>query len=339
MLPFRVRHAIEFEPGNRADIGGSRALAYRVRQIQRDEACNHPAGDGDRLISRLCGRCHRRVAHHSFTRGSRCHSLDQVPILLLLRFILCGHFLFVGDLSPIGDRPAENLYFDAASELVEARLGAARLDAKVGCCLGAAARLNDHRLGLRQQLLAAFPQLRLHQVTTIDPPNRAVRGADLDVVVPAGEHVHALSIIENANLLVHLRHAAQKRKRALTHISGAERFVLGSEIPSQQRHHAQQRHCNQELALHLSSISEGGSRGTSRVNDFAARVNALHFLECLVKRYPIHCQFSGTPCAQLPAWQTARSKTSAAGARVAARRRTDAGRAQGQETCGIPPSV
>src|SRR5262249_37070050 len=83
--------------------------------------------------------------------------------------------------------------------------------------------------------------------------DQASRCAYLHVFVAARKHFHVIAIEQHAQLLANLRHAAPQRDAALADVRLAQRFMLWPEYPGQQRHHAEQRHGHQQLALHAES--------------------------------------------------------------------------------------
>src|ERR1700676_499802 len=67
----RIADAVQFEPGNWANVCGRGAIADRIWQIELDKACDDPPGDGQGLVARRRRCCfrsaRRRIAGR--TRG------------------------------------------------------------------------------------------------------------------------------------------------------------------------------------------------------------------------------------------------------------------------------
>src|SRR6202007_1683346 len=99
---------------------------------------------------------------------------------------------FVGDLHPIGGGAADNFDGSAAGELVKPRLSAAGFDTQVCGNFGAAARLNGDGGSHFQELGAALPEFRVHQIAAVHPADDAGSSADLYVFVVAGKHIHVV---------------------------------------------------------------------------------------------------------------------------------------------------
>src|SRR5208283_3382198 len=114
MLAVVIGDAIQLEPGDRTNIGGSSAVANGVRKIQRDEASHNPSGDRNGLISWLGGGVRGRVANSAFAGRARSDGAHKIPILFFAFLRLVGGFFFVRDLNPIGNRTTHNLNGHAA---------------------------------------------------------------------------------------------------------------------------------------------------------------------------------------------------------------------------------
>ena len=228
-----VADAVEFKPGYRADVCRSDAVAHGIGQIQLDET-----GDRPNRRSAAFDRQARRVS--SPRRGLRIRpaaawpATNQKPIFF---FVPCGSF--EGSFSSVTwtqsatARPTISTGTPRA-ELIEARLRAPRLDAKIGGDFGAAAGLHGHRQDLLEQFCAALPQRRFHQIAAFDPAQFAGGGAHLDAVVAAGDYVDAVAVVQRVQRLAHLRDAAPKSGGAFADVGFAQRFMLGPEEPGQQ---------------------------------------------------------------------------------------------------------
>src|SRR6266566_2428962 len=249
----RVADAVEFEPRERAKIRGGHALAHGVWQIQFNKTGNDPARDRHGLIpGSRCG-CRFGALASVITRRTCSEAADQRPVLFLRFLRLIRGIFFVRNLRPIGHRPPHNLHGSISSKLIKARLGSPRLDAQIRGDLGASACLHGHRSRLVQELDAAQPERWFHQVTAVDPADGARVGSNLYVFIAPGKHVHALAVMQRAHSLADFGDAAQKRGIPFADKGFAQQFMLRPEQPGNERHQAEQRHCNEEFSLHALS--------------------------------------------------------------------------------------
>ncbi len=217
-----ISDAVEFEPGEGAHVGGVGAFSNSIGDIEGDESGNDPAGDGNGLIAGLrCGG-NGRIAHDAFAGRTSGDTTNEEPIFFPGDIGVFGSFFLVGDLHPIGDGTAEDFKFSATAELVEARFGASRRNAKIGGGFGAAASLDRQDFGLFEELSAALPKFRLHQITAINPSGEAGSGANFYVVVAASEDFDAVAVEKHTKLLAHLSDATPESDAAFADISLAE---------------------------------------------------------------------------------------------------------------------
>jgi hypothetical protein len=247
----RIGYTVEFKPGDRPDIRGSEAFAYGIGKIELHEAGHDPTCDGDALVAWLRSGVCFGGARCGFTRRTGSYSANEVPVffLVLVSRIVRGLFI-VGDLSPIGYAAADDFDGNAAPKLIEAGLGAARLDAKIGLHFRAAVGLDGDSLGLLEELGAAAPERRLEELAAIDPADLSGSGTNFHAVVAASQDVYVVAVVEGIDRLAHLRHTAPKRDAALADVRVAEGFVLGPQQPSRDNDQKEQRHRDQQLTLH-----------------------------------------------------------------------------------------
>src|SRR6266851_403877 len=241
--------AVQLEPGSGADVGGGHAFAHGVRQVELDEASHDPAGDGNGLVAGRRGGVGFGAARGDFAGRAGGQAANEEPILFLgfLRFVV---FALIADLHPIGDAAGDNLDGNSTAELIEARLGASGLDAKIGLHFGAAAGLHGHGFGSVQDLDAALPERGLKEQPGVDPADGAAASADFYGVVTAGHDVDAVAVVQDVDGLADLRDTAPQRGAALADVGFAEIFVLGAKEPGEHDDHAEQRDGDEELALH-----------------------------------------------------------------------------------------
>ena len=252
VIAFAIGDAIEFEPGERANVGRLSAFTHRVRQVERDKSPYNPAGDGDGLVSWLRGIGDGRIADYAFTRRTRGDTPDEEPVLFFC-FGRLPSFFFVGNLDPIGGGSADDFNRRVAGELVQARLIAAGFDTQVSGNFCTPTPLNRDGRGQLDQLGTALPEFRLHQIVAVHPSNDAGSRANFHIFVAARQYIHVIAIEQHANLFADLGDAAPKRDAALADVGVADGFVLGTKNPGKQRHNAEQRHRDKQLPLHAES--------------------------------------------------------------------------------------
>jgi len=240
---------IELKPGDGPEVGGGHAFADGLGQIELDETRDDPTGDGNGLIAGLRGGVGFGAALGSFAGRAGGQSANEEPV-----FPFCGLsfvvFALVADLHPIGDGARDDFDGNAAAKLIEARLGAAGLDAKIGLHLGAAAGLHEHDFSGGEELDAALPERGLEEQAGVDPADGAGGGADLGAVVAAGEDFDTIAVVQEVDGLANLRDAAPQRGAALADVGFADVFVLGAHVPGGGDDEAQERDGDEKLALH-----------------------------------------------------------------------------------------
>ena len=252
-----VLDAIQLKPRARANVCRSHTFADGIRQVQFDEPRDHPTGDWHGLISRFrSGGC-LRGARRSLSGRPRGHAANQEPIFFLGLLRLVAGIFFIGRLHPIGYAAAHNFYGNVARELVEARLGTTGEHAQVGGNFRASARLDRHVAHLLEQLDAALPKRRLHQLACFHPPDGAAGGANFRIFIAFAEDLDALAIMQHSHLLPHLGDAAEHRSRPFADESHTLPFAFWTHHPGGKGHQAEQRHSDKKLSLHAPSSNAG----------------------------------------------------------------------------------
>ncbi len=256
----RIGNAVEFEPGERPNIRRRDAFADRIGQVKLDKSSNDPAGYGNRLVTRL-----RRGSIHGARGGlgrrARSKTAHKKPVFLLGSFGLSGGFPLVGYLNPIGNGPADDFERNAPAELVQPRLGTAGLDTKVGGDFGAAARLHGHAANRVEELYAAQPQGRFHEIAVLDPPDGAGSRTNFAVVIPLAEDIHTFAIVQRAERLANLSDAAPHGDAALADERFAKRRVTRPQSPGHKRDQGEKGHSDEKTALHAGNRTEKWNGG------------------------------------------------------------------------------